>query len=220
MRKRSSVMTVPGAFADSHASRACWHPGAFRRDLTEQPVHAGLLGEPLVRWRARDGRSRANSDPCLHGALRCLSAGSAAMRSYARTTAAVTAPAGAGGHSTGRAGGGERSMGYLFASQPVAADRCPGYVIIGRNCNLDQSAQVIEDFGDSICGQGQVVVESQRPEQVPSGLAAGTAPEIRRGGGCLPKACVLGVDTGGAIGLSDDGARLDRAGPAPGKRHD
>ncbi|HEY2315967.1 MAG TPA: aromatic ring-hydroxylating dioxygenase subunit alpha [Streptosporangiaceae bacterium] len=68
--------------------------------------------------------------------------------------------------------GGERGMVYFFASQPVAADRCAGYVVIGRNYNLDQSDQVIQDFEDTIFGQDQVVVESQRPDQVPFDLAA------------------------------------------------
>jgi len=68
--------------------------------------------------------------------------------------------------------GGERGMVYFFASQPVAADRSAGYVIIGRNYNLDQPDRVIQEFEDTIFGQDQVVVESQRPEQVPFDLAA------------------------------------------------
>jgi phenylpropionate dioxygenase-like ring-hydroxylating dioxygenase large terminal subunit len=68
--------------------------------------------------------------------------------------------------------GGERGMVYFFASQPVAADRCTGYVVIGRNYNLGQDDQVIRDFEDTIFGQDQVVVESQRPDQVPFDLAA------------------------------------------------
>ena len=68
--------------------------------------------------------------------------------------------------------GGERGMVYFFASQPRAADSCAGYVVIGRNYNLDQSDQVIQDFEDTIFGQDQVVVESQRPDRVPFDLAA------------------------------------------------
>ena len=68
--------------------------------------------------------------------------------------------------------GGERGMVYFFASQPIGADRCAGYVIIGRNYNLDQPDQVIREFEDTIFGQDQVVVESQRPERVPFDLAA------------------------------------------------
>ncbi len=63
-------------------------------------------------------------------------------------------------------------MVYFFASQPIAADRCAGYVVIGRNYNFDQSDQVIRDFEDTIFGQDQRVVESQRPERVPFDLAA------------------------------------------------
>ncbi len=68
--------------------------------------------------------------------------------------------------------GGERGMVYFFASQPVAADRCAGYVVIGRNYNLDQSDGVLQEFEDTIFGQDQVAVESQRPERVPFDLAA------------------------------------------------
>jgi hypothetical protein len=68
--------------------------------------------------------------------------------------------------------GGERGMVYFFASAPVAAGRCAGYVIIGRNYNLHQDDQVIRDFEDTIFGQDQVVVESQRPDRVPFDLAA------------------------------------------------
>ncbi len=68
--------------------------------------------------------------------------------------------------------GGERGMVYFFASAPVAAGRCAGYVVIGRNYNLDQDDQVIRDFEDTIFGQDQVVVESQRPDRVPFDLAA------------------------------------------------
>jgi vanillate O-demethylase monooxygenase subunit len=63
-------------------------------------------------------------------------------------------------------------MVYFFASQPIAADRCAGYVVIGRNYNLDQDDEVIQNFEDTIFGQDQVVVESQRPERVPFDLAA------------------------------------------------
>ena len=38
--------------------------------------------------------------------------------------------------------GGERGMVYFFASQPVGTDRCAGYVVIGRNYNLDQPDRV------------------------------------------------------------------------------
>jgi Vanillate O-demethylase oxygenase C-terminal domain len=68
--------------------------------------------------------------------------------------------------------GGERGMVYFFASQPESADRCAGYVVIGRNYNLDQSDRVLQEFEDAIFGQDQVVVESQRPERVPFDLAA------------------------------------------------
>jgi phenylpropionate dioxygenase-like ring-hydroxylating dioxygenase large terminal subunit len=68
--------------------------------------------------------------------------------------------------------GGQRGMVYFFASQPVATDRCAGYVVIGRNYNTGQPDRVIREFEDTIFGQDQVVVESQRPERVPFDLAA------------------------------------------------
>jgi hypothetical protein len=45
------AMNSPGAFADLAAQRACWHPVAFAGDVGDRPVHADLLGEPLVVWR-------------------------------------------------------------------------------------------------------------------------------------------------------------------------
>jgi Vanillate O-demethylase oxygenase C-terminal domain len=62
-------------------------------------------------------------------------------------------------------------MVYFFASQPVGVDRSAGYVVIGRNYNLRQPDRVLQDFEDTIFGQDQVVVESQRPERVPFDLA-------------------------------------------------
>ena len=67
--------------------------------------------------------------------------------------------------------GGERGMVYFFASQPVGVDRCAGFVVIGRNYNFDQPDRVLQEFEDTIFGQDQVVVESQRPERVPFDLA-------------------------------------------------
>ena len=67
--------------------------------------------------------------------------------------------------------GGTQGMVYFFASQPVAVDRSAGYVVIGRNYNLDQPERVLQEFEDTIFGQDQVVVESQRPERVPFDLA-------------------------------------------------
>ena len=64
--RSTDVTTAPGAFADVAALRACWHPVAFGRDLAGRPVHADLLGEPLVLWRGPDGKPRANSDLCVH----------------------------------------------------------------------------------------------------------------------------------------------------------
>jgi phenylpropionate dioxygenase-like ring-hydroxylating dioxygenase large terminal subunit len=67
--------------------------------------------------------------------------------------------------------GGEQGMVYSFASQPTGVDRSAGYVVIGRNYNLGQDDHVLSEFEDTIFGQDQVVVESQRPERVPFDLA-------------------------------------------------
>ncbi len=67
--------------------------------------------------------------------------------------------------------GGARGMVYFFASQPAGTERSAGFVVIGRNYNLDQDDRVLVEFEDTIFGQDQVVVESQRPERVPFDLA-------------------------------------------------
>ena len=67
--------------------------------------------------------------------------------------------------------GGEKGMLYLFASQPVSASECVGYVVMGRNYDLDQPPEVLQSFEDTIFNQDQPIVESQRPEQVPFDLA-------------------------------------------------
>jgi len=67
---------------------------------------------------------------------------------------------------------GQNGLVYLFASQPVTANRCIGYCVISRNYNLDQPDSVLQEFEDVIFGQDRVVVESQRPELVPFDLAA------------------------------------------------
>jgi len=61
---------------------------------------------------------------------------------------------------------------YLFASQAITAGTCGAYVLIVRSYSLDQPGRVLQEFEDTIFGQDQVVVESQRPERVPFDLAA------------------------------------------------
>ncbi len=68
--------------------------------------------------------------------------------------------------------GGERGMVYFFASQPVVRGPLHRVRHDRPNYNLDQPDQVIQEFEDTIFGQDQVVVESQRPERVPFDLAA------------------------------------------------
>jgi phenylpropionate dioxygenase-like ring-hydroxylating dioxygenase large terminal subunit len=68
--------------------------------------------------------------------------------------------------------GGEEGMVYFFASQPVREDGCAGYLVVGRNYNLEQPDEVLREFENVIFDQDKRVVESQRPEQVPFDLAA------------------------------------------------
>ena len=63
--------------------------------------------------------------------------------------------------------GGEKGMVYLFVSQPIAANKCRGYCVIGRNYDLDVPDKTYQDFEEVIFGQDQRIVESQRPQQVP-----------------------------------------------------
>ena len=63
--------------------------------------------------------------------------------------------------------GGEKGMVYLFASQPIAANKCRGYCVIGRNYDLDIPDKTYQDFEEVIFGQDRRIVESQRPQQVP-----------------------------------------------------
>lgn len=67
--------------------------------------------------------------------------------------------------------GGKAGMVYFYIGQPISENRCRGYCLIGRNYDLDQPDTVLQQFEDTIFGQDQVIVESQRPEQVPFDLA-------------------------------------------------
>jgi vanillate O-demethylase monooxygenase subunit len=68
--------------------------------------------------------------------------------------------------------GGRDGLVYVFASQPVGANRCVGYCLVARNYDLEQPDQLLQDFERTIFGQDQRVVESQRPDRVPFDLAA------------------------------------------------
>ena len=341
-------MVSPGVFADLAAQRACWHPVAFAGDVADRPVHADLLGEPLVIWRGAGRAPRVMSDLCVHRGTalslgwvagdelvcpyhawrygadgRCTAIpqkedpaavpAKARVRSflvqerYGLIWVALEEPrwplpevpeleadgwavVSAGpyrwqcdaarqvenftdfGHfpwvhpgllgdperpvvprhevqaddhvlryeivrpeapnsedfpvfGNQQAGpperrsryelhlpytivlrlgwGGQRGMVYFFASQPAGADRCAGYVVIGRNYNVDQPDRVIREFEDTIFGQDQVVVESQRPERVPFDLAAELHLRFDAVAGAYRKAMRdLGLAAGAAIGSS------------------
>ncbi|NHF60545.1 aromatic ring-hydroxylating dioxygenase subunit alpha [Flavobacteriaceae bacterium TP-CH-4] len=63
--------------------------------------------------------------------------------------------------------GGEEGMIYFFVSQPVSANKCRGYCVIGRNYDLGDPDTILQDFEQVIFDQDKRIVESQRPEQVP-----------------------------------------------------
>ena len=67
--------------------------------------------------------------------------------------------------------GGEEQMIHLFSSQPVSANRCNGYSIIGRNYYHDQDPKIMIEFEDTAFDQDKQSVDSQRPESVPFDLA-------------------------------------------------
>lgn len=67
--------------------------------------------------------------------------------------------------------GGEKGMVYFYVGQPISADKCRGYCIIGRNYDFDQPDSVLQGFEDTIFDQDKRIVESQRPDQVPFDLA-------------------------------------------------
>jgi len=62
---------------------------------------------------------------------------------------------------------GNDAMVYFFVSQPVDVDRCIGYCIVARNFNFDQAPSVMQAFEQTIFGQDQRIVESQRPRAIP-----------------------------------------------------
>ena len=63
--------------------------------------------------------------------------------------------------------GGEKGMVYFFVSQPISANKCRGYTLIGRNYNLEEPDTILQNFEQVIFDQDKRIVESQRPEQVP-----------------------------------------------------
>ena len=140
-------------------------------------VHPGLLGDPDAAGRpCAPGRHRGP-----RAALRDRPSGGAEHRRFpglrqraGRTAGAAqqvrAAPA---VHDRAAAGLGRRARHDLLVRLPAGRRRpLRGYVVIGRNYNLDQDDQVISEFEDTIFGQDQVVVESQRPDRVPFDLAA------------------------------------------------
>lgn len=63
--------------------------------------------------------------------------------------------------------GGREGMVYFFVSQPIDEQHSRGFLLIGRNYNLDQDPRVLQDFEDVIFNQDKSIVESQRPKKVP-----------------------------------------------------
>jgi vanillate O-demethylase monooxygenase subunit len=68
--------------------------------------------------------------------------------------------------------GGEAGMVYFFASQPVDDDHCRGFLLVGRNYDLDNDDVTISEFEDVVFAQDRRIVESQRPDRVPFDISA------------------------------------------------
>ncbi|MEL0261749.1 MAG: aromatic ring-hydroxylating dioxygenase subunit alpha [Flavobacteriaceae bacterium] len=45
---------------------ACWHPVAYSKTLTNEPMGTFLLDHPVVLWRSSDGQAHAMKDLCIH----------------------------------------------------------------------------------------------------------------------------------------------------------
>jgi hypothetical protein len=60
----------------------------------------------------------------------------------------------------------------FFAAQPHSATRSTGYCYQSRDFDLDGADQPYADFQDFLAEQDRVVVESQRPEELPLDLSA------------------------------------------------
>ncbi len=63
--------------------------------------------------------------------------------------------------------GAREGMVYFFVSQPIDEENSRGFLLIGRNYNLDQDSLVLRNFEDVIFNQDKSIVESQRPKKVP-----------------------------------------------------
>ena len=158
----------PGVFADLAALRACWHPVAFGHEPAGDPDRPvvprhQVRTEGHVLHYAITRPEAANTDDFPVFGNEQAGPPERTSRYELHLPYTIVLRLGWGG---------ERGMVYFFASQPVSAERCAGYVVIARNYNLDQSDRVLQEFEDIIFGQDQVVVESQRPERVPFDLAA------------------------------------------------
>jgi phenylpropionate dioxygenase-like ring-hydroxylating dioxygenase large terminal subunit len=65
----------------------------------------------------------------------------------------------------------DRHRTLYFAAQPVTATRSTGYCYQSRDFDLDGADQPYADFQEFLAVQDQVVVESQRPEELPLDLS-------------------------------------------------
>jgi hypothetical protein len=60
----------------------------------------------------------------------------------------------------------------FFVAQPVSATRSTGYCYQSRDFDLDGADQPYADFQEFLAEQDRLVVESQRPEELPIDLSA------------------------------------------------
>ena len=173
-----------GSWAVVTAGPYRWRCDAARQvenftDLGHFPwVHPGLLGDPdrpvVPRHEVR------TEGHVLHYTIVRPEAANTEPTSRSSATSRPGRPSGAAGtsctcptpSSCGSAGAVRAAWSTSSPRSRSTADRCAGYVLIGRNYNLDQPEHVLQEFEDTIFGQDQLVVESQRPEQVPFDLAA------------------------------------------------
>ena len=52
--------------AEVNSLKKCWHPVAYRDQVTDKPYGVKLLDEHLVIWRSSDGGVHAMKDLCIH----------------------------------------------------------------------------------------------------------------------------------------------------------
>ena len=60
----------------------------------------------------------------------------------------------------------------MLCATPIAPRKTVAYALLSRNYSFDMPDSTFRDFQDKIFSQDEVILESQRPEQLPLDLAA------------------------------------------------